>query len=116
MANETALLPLPFGLLELDASGTVLYFKPDGKESPIPAETDLVGRNFFADIPVVAEAKEFQDRFHSFRRNHAPADSLIYTFNSEHGSVRAKVLMARIHEQSTLGNAESILIHIREAS
>jgi hypothetical protein len=116
MADETAPLTLPFGLLALDTSGRVLYFKPDRKESPVPAETDLVGRNFFADIPVVAEAKEFQARLHSFRRNHAPADSLIYTFTSEHGSVRAKVLLARIHEQSTLGNVESILIHIREAS
>lgn len=115
MANETSSLPLPFGLLELDASGKVLYFKPDRKEPPGPVDADLIGRNFFSDIPAVAEAKEFQDHLHSFRRNHAPADSFTYTFPSEQGFVRAKVLLARIHEQSTLGNVESILIHIREA-
>jgi hypothetical protein len=116
MSNETVSLPLPLGLLELDASGTVLYFKPDSKGVSTPADTDLIGRNLFADIPVVAEAKEFQARLHSFRRNHAPADSFTCTFPSEQGQVRAKVLLARIHEQSTLGTVESILVHIREAA
>jgi hypothetical protein len=116
MFNEIISLSLPFGLLELDASGTVLYFKPERKEVSTPANTDIIGRNFFADIPVVAEAKEFQSRLHSFRRNHAPADSFTCTFPSEHGYVRAKILLARIHEHSTLGNVDSILVHIREAA
>lgn len=116
MSDEAAPLSLPLGLLELDASGTVLYFKPDGNKVLTAADTDLVGRNFFADIPVVAGAKEFQDRLHNFRRNHAPADNFTYTFPTERGHVRAKVLLARIHEQSTLGSVESILVHIREAA
>lgn len=116
MSNETASLPLPLGLLELDASGTVIYFRPDGKKVPTPAGADLIGRNFFADIPAVAGAKEFQARLQSFRRNHAPADNFTYIFPTDQGHVRAKVLLARIREQSTLGNVESILVHIREAA
>jgi hypothetical protein len=116
MTNDAAPARLPLGLLELDPSGKVLYFKPEGNGSSTPEAADLTGRNLFDDIPVLAYAKEFRERLHSFRRNHAPADSFTYTFTSEHGSVRAKVLLARIHEQSALGNLESILIHIREAS
>jgi hypothetical protein len=116
MANGTAPLSLPFGLLELDPSGTVLYFKPEGDGSSTSQAADLTGCNLFADVPALAAAEEFRERLHGFRRNHAPADSFTYTFPSEQGFVRAKILLARIREQSSLGSIESILIHIREAS
>jgi hypothetical protein len=105
MSNETAPPPLPFGLLELDASGTVIYFRPDGREVQTPAGAYLIGRNFFADVPVVAEAEELQDRLDSFRRNHAPADSFTCTFSSEQGHVRAKVLLAQSRTYSVEGDA-----------
>lgn len=62
-----------FGLLELDPAGRVLYYKPDQSEAAPVTAAELVGRNLFTAWPTVAQAKEFQERLHRFRRSHAPA-------------------------------------------
>jgi len=105
---------IPFGLLELDADWTVLYFKPEGGEGD--GDSRLVGRNLLTEIPVVARAAGLRDRLHRFRRGHAPADSFLHIFPLEHGDVQAKILLARLHERSALGSTESILLHIRKPS
>lgn len=104
---------LPIGLLELDANGTVLYFKPDKDNASSCSAADIVGRNLFTDIGPIAEAGEFQERIKTFRRRHAPADSFHFTFNCNQNYFSVKVLLARIHEQSVLGSMESVLVHIR---
>ena len=103
---------LPIGLLELDPNGMIIYFKPDG-ESASTYASDIVGHNLFTDIAPIAEDKEFQERIKTFRRRSAPADSFHFTFNSGQNYLVVKVLLARIHEQSVLGNTESLLVHIR---
>lgn len=114
MGGQPAFPPPPFGLLELDASGKVLYFKAEKNEASDAPAADLVGLNFFTDVPAVAGAKELRERFHGFRLVHAPSESFIYNFPPEQGGARAKVMLARVHEQSILGNLDSILVDIRE--
>jgi photoactive yellow protein len=113
MQNKSSLNMLPIGLLELDAIGTVLYFKPDKESIASCSAADVVGRNLFTDIAPIAETGEFQERIKNFKRRQAPADSFHFTFNSGQTYLAVKVLLARIHEQSVLGNTESVLIHIR---
>jgi photoactive yellow protein len=113
MQNQSPLYSLPLGLLELDANGTVLYYKPDRDNASVCSAADVIGRNLFTDVAPIAEDKEFQERIKTFRRRHAPADSFHFTFGSGQSYLAVKVLLARIHEQSVLGNTESILIHMR---
>lgn len=113
MNNRTSLKTVPFGLLEVDATGTILYFKPDRDGVPTCSAADFVGRNLFTDVAVVAEDKEFQERIKAFRRGPMPADSFHFTFGSGQNYLSVKVLLARIHEQSVLGSVESVLVHIR---
>jgi hypothetical protein len=103
---------LPFGLLELDADGTVLYYKPDAGEGDGVSNSRLIGRNLFTEVPTISRAGGFRDRLNTFRRSHAPADSFLHTFQLEHGDVQAKILLARLHERSAMGSTESILLHI----
>jgi hypothetical protein len=104
----------PFGLLELDTDWTVLYYKPDGRETAGNGHSELVGRNLLTEITALARAREFQDRLNDFRKSHAPADSFLHTFSSERGEIQTKILLARLHERSGLDNTESILLHIRK--
>jgi hypothetical protein len=113
MRNKSSLNMLPIGLLELDADGTVLYFKPDRESSYGCSAAEVVGLNLFTDIAPIAEDKEFQERIKTFWRRHAPADSFHFTFGSGQINLAAKVLLARIHEQSVMGGTDSVLIHIR---
>lgn len=113
MQNKSSLNMLPVGLLELDANGTILYFKPDTESSSGCSAEDIVGRNLFTEIAPIAEDEGFQEKIKTFRRRHAPADRFHFTFGSRQSYLAVKVLLARIHEQSVLSNTESILIHIR---
>src|SRR3954470_19824005 len=81
MNSGPSLNALPYGLLELDANGTVLYFKPDREKEVYYSAADLVGRNLFTDVAPLTEAKDFQDRIKSFRRSPSPADSFNFTFS-----------------------------------
>lgn len=112
---QTALPTLPFGLLELDAKGTVLYYSPENKGDESAPAPDIVGHNFFTDFEAIAEAKEFQDRINSFRLSHIPAESFSFTLPLDHHQIKARVLLARIREQTDGSSVESILVHIRKA-
>jgi photoactive yellow protein len=113
MENESSLNLLPFGLLELDTTGTVLYYKPEQWESFDAPPPDMLGRNFFTEITRVAEAGEFQDHIKSFGQGHAPATSFNFTFEYGHRMLLVRVLLARIHEKSGIGKTESLFVHIR---
>ena len=102
----------PYGLLELDAAGTILYYTPDGHAR---SAAQVVGRNFFTDLAPMANGGEFRELLNGFRLGHQPACSFDFTFELGHVSCRARVLLARIREQSELGIAESILVNIRRA-
>ncbi|HEY0098212.1 MAG TPA: hypothetical protein VGB76_04585 [Pyrinomonadaceae bacterium] len=50
LKEETGLNVLPFGLLELSANGTILYYRPDEKEDQQANNTDLVGHNILTGV------------------------------------------------------------------
>jgi len=116
MNINSLLTPIPYGLMELDEAGTVIYYKSENKGLFVKPEGEIVGSNFFTDIAAVAGAKEFQHHIKEFRRSHAPAQSFTYTFELKHRRLPVRVLLARIHERSTEGGAqpvESVFVHIR---
>ena len=115
LKEEIDLNALPFGLLELSADGTIIYYRPDEKEDRKVNHADLVGHNILTDVLPLAGAAEFRERLRNFRRSHAPADSFHLTLRLDDGSVEAKVLLAHISEQSETGATDSTLVHIRRA-
>ena len=101
-----------YGLLELDAAGTIIYYTPDERAD---GAAHVVGRNFFTDIAPMANGAEFRELLNSFRLSHEPARRFDFTFQLGQASCRAHVLLARIREQSELGSAESVLVNIKRA-
>lgn len=116
MNINSLLTPIPYGLLELDEAGTVIYYRSESKGLFARPEAEIIGRNFFTDITVVAEAKEFQQQIKEFRRSHIPAHSFTVTFTLKHRSIPVRILLARIHERTIgagLTSSESLYILIR---
>jgi hypothetical protein len=75
LKEEIGLDVLPFGLLELDDDGTVLYYRPDEREHADMPASVLVGRNLFTEVTPIAQAGDSRDRLVSFRRGHTPGNS-----------------------------------------
>lgn len=112
----TALSDEPlYGLVELDADGTVLYYNPEKDGQVGGAKPDIIGQNFFADVAKFDDVTSFRERINSFRLGHAPANSFNFTFRFDEASYPSRILLARIHDKSELGRRESIFVHIRKA-
>jgi hypothetical protein len=102
-----------FGLLELDACGTVIFSKLEGDEK-LAGVVDVVGRNFFSEVATSLNVAEFRQRFETFDRNPEPSSSFMFNCDYEDGAVPVKVLLARLRED--MGYPGSVLVYIKKAS
>ncbi len=115
MGQETLAHEVPLGLLELDADGTVLYYKPDGARGRTDGGCEVVGRNLFADVMSTADCRGLRDQLGDFWRGHDPTRSFDFTFNTEHSALPARVLLARTREHAEGAERESVFVYIRRA-
>jgi hypothetical protein len=104
-----------YGLLELDAAGTVLYSRPepDGATAGDPPP-DMTGRNFYTEVAPFRNVDEFRQQLDLVRRGQQPASSFDFTCEYEDGPLTVRVLLARIRERAERDTTKSILAHIRK--
>ena len=116
MSREVATTQKLFGLVELDAAGTVLYtrIEPDGLPRSGAAH-DYTGQNFYTEVAPFRNVAEFRKRLDDFSRGSQPAHTLDFTCDYEDGPLLVRVLLARIRECSEAEVTKSILVHIRRA-
>src|SRR4051794_23040076 len=102
-----------FGLFELDASGTVLYYRtePVGERSVTPP--DMAGHNFYDEVAPFENIEEFRRCVTAFTQGASPADSFNFDCRYEGWGERVKVLLARICERVNQSETKSVLVHFR---
>lgn len=105
-----------FGLLELDAAGTVLYSRAEDDAVRKCPPVDLTGRNFYSDVAPFKNVSDFRLLLDSFVRSGDQASSSTFVCEYEDGDVPVKVLLARIRERSDGERTKAILVHIRNSS
>jgi CheY-like chemotaxis protein len=105
-----------FGLVEIDAEGTVLYSRLEA-DGAVPSGTapDYTGLNFYTEVVPFRNVAEFRNQCDNFRRGPQPAHSMDFTCDYEDGPLLVRVLFARIRERSETDVTKSILVHIRRA-
>lgn len=116
MNSNSLLTPIPYGLMELDEAGTVLFYRSENRGLFQTPESEIVGRNFFTDIAAVAGAGELHDKVREFRQGSAPAQSFSFSFALRHRRLPVRVLLARVHERPSGcdgSSVESLYVHIR---
>ena len=102
----------PVGFFELDGAGTVLYYRPGRGDG---GSAHIVGRNFYQDIGPVRRSTDFPEKVRRFGHSHLPAQQFTHTFDPDRGGLKVEVLLARIHERTPEGGADSVFVHIKEA-
>jgi photoactive yellow protein len=103
---------LPFGLLELDARGTVIRYSPASEHHSEVLAKDVLGRNFFKEVAPVEQVSDFQSRFKLFMANGETIQRFTSVFSSEQGPVKVQILLARITEKSEQGRERLALVRI----
>ena len=118
--REQVLLPLadaaagvPYGLLELDATGTVIRYSPAAERLNCPAVCDILGRNFFSEIAPMAEVNQFRARFQVFMVAGQTIDRFTTKYTTGQQRVCVQILLAHITEKSAAGRRQLALVRIR---
>ncbi|MGH9903190.1 MAG: hypothetical protein ACRD68_15390 [Pyrinomonadaceae bacterium] len=104
---------IPFGLLELDAAGTVLFYEPVKERASMFTASNVRGRNFFTEVAPVAQVREFRERFDAFMRGGDSPQRVTLVVPSERGAVQVQFLLVRIRERTALPNERLALVRIR---
>jgi hypothetical protein len=104
-----------FGLFELDADGTVLYYRIEPRMEPDGTSPDMTGYNFYEIMPF-ENVEELRQCVTEFTHGVSPADS--FNFNCRYGGrvQPVKVLLARILERVNHDRTKSVLVHIRRSA
>jgi hypothetical protein len=105
-----------FGLFELDAAGTVLYYRIEPGGELGSTSPDMTGRNFYDEIATFENVEEFRQCVTHFTRGAKPADSFNFDCRYEDYAKPVKVLLARIRERGNQNNTKSVLVHIRRGA
>jgi hypothetical protein len=104
-----------FGLFELDAAGTVLYYRIEPSEEHGATSPDTAGRNFFDEVAPFENVEEFRHCVTQFTHGAKLADSFNFNCRYEGCAQPVRVLMARIREDVNRLNTKSVLVHFRRA-
>ena len=104
-----------FGLLELDAAGTVLYSRIETEGGTDGSPSDVTGHNFYSEVASFLNVEEFHQRLENFDRSSEHANSFAFSCDYEDGAVPVRVLLARIRERTNGDQTQSLLVHIRKA-
>jgi photoactive yellow protein len=107
---ETIPHTFPFGLLELDAAGTVVRYSPAEQKSNVQPQ-DILGRNFFTEVAPCAQVNEVKSRFLSFMAYGDAVQKFSITCPHEEKSIRIQIMMARVTE--ILGDGRERLALVR---
>jgi photoactive yellow protein len=112
LSIDGAAADIPFGLLELDETGTVIRYSPAAERLNCPAVCAILGRNFFSEIAPVAEVNQFRARFQLFMAAGQTIDRFTTKYTTGQQDVRVQILLAHITEKSAAGRRQLALVRI----
>lgn len=108
---ETLSATLPFGLLELDAAGSIIRYSPAAEQnSPMQAQ-DVLGRNFFTEVAPCREVSEVKSRFLAFMAFGDAVQKISVVCTLERRPIKIQFMLARVSPQ--LGSNRERLALVR---
>jgi photoactive yellow protein len=104
---------VPFGLLELDALGNVVYYSPTHEPQPCGFTREhIIGRNLFDDLLPVSPMQDFKNRFLRFMSIGDSVQRFTLKFPVERQDVRVQIMLARITERTESGRERLALVRL----
>ena len=103
---------LPFGLLELDAAGTVIRYSPAAEQSPHMPPEDILGRNFFTEVVQCEQVNKVKSRFLAFMAFGDAVQKFSITCPFEQKNIKIQIMLARVTETGEHGRERLALVRI----
>lgn len=103
---------LPFGLLELDASGIVIRYSPAANQNSSVPPQDILGRNFFTEVALCEQVSEVKSRFLAFMAFGDATQKFSITYPVERKNIKIQIMLARVTESGEHGRERLALVRI----
>ena len=101
-----------FVIFELNADGTVLYFRNAGDDFAGDLQPNPVGHNFF-EMTLFENAEDLRRRFNNFIKGHDTVENFKTTLAIVNDLLPARVMLMRVFERSNNERAQSVIVDIR---
>jgi len=89
---------LPYGAIELDASGKILEFNRAEEELSDHHAQDVIGRNFFTEIAPCSDVRQFKGRFTEFLNSNRPTEVFSFTYQFPDRPVQVELVFVRVNQ------------------
>ena len=94
--GESEIDELPFGLISVDPSGTILQYNSYESRLARLSKERVIGRNFFRDVAPCTAVQEFQGRFERFAAEPGDgAESFDFVFPFAFGTQHVNITFLR---------------------
>lgn len=101
-----------FVIFELNADGTVLYFRNTENDFTGDLQPNPVGRNFF-EMTLFENTEDLRRRFNNFIKGHDTVENFKTTLAVANNMLPARVMLMRVFERSNNERAQSVIVDIR---
>jgi hypothetical protein len=103
---------LPYGLLELDPTGSVIRYSPASEHHSDVRASDVLGLHFFREVLPGEQLKDFQARFQLFMEHGQTIDRISGIYFSDEGRVNVQMLLARVKPQAKAKSERLALVRL----
>lgn len=103
---------LPYGLFELDASGTVVRYSPAAEQNSNIQPQDILGRNFFTEVAPCEQVGEVKSRFLAFMAFGDSVQKFNITCPDNEKNVKIQIMLARVTEKLEQSRERLALVRI----
>lgn len=103
-------------LVEVEDDGTIIHSRSNGFEASESPSSDMTGRNFFEDVPGLADSIRCWQHFRTFVKSKKAVESCVWQLRADRGSSEAKVQMTRAFCTSTFPPTGVVMMEIKTAN
>jgi hypothetical protein len=103
---------IPFGLFELDATGTVVYYDPQTGEKKNDSINNVVGRCFFDELIPATLVEDLRNRFLQFMSECNSVERFSLDFPHMQSSIKVDIMMTRLTERSGNEHKEFAIVRL----
>lgn len=113
MRKSTSPRRPPFGLIELDGTGTVRQYAPIKGELPPVTAGQIIGRNFFTEVLPLEQVRGFQRVFAYFMAHEGEAQRMSFPVSFDGVTVQIQIMMACLGGQTEGAKRRMALVKIK---
>lgn len=106
---------IPYGLFELDATGTVVHYDPPGAEKKTDSINKVVGRCFFDELIRGPQAEDLKNRFLKFMSGWHSVERFTLDFPLSQNSIEVQIMMVRLSERSGNEHKQFAIVRLMPA-